>query len=225
MHAGRARLGASAARTCAGDASSADHGEPRVAQREGEATGADPELEHRTGPGEAGQHGDRTLGVEGRRRTSRRRRRRRPRRSARGRAALRQSGRAEWRGRPGGGRPAEVGVAQPAAITEPLAPATLTDMLDGGWRLLRRQPGTILGLSAMFLVPSAVLAGLASAAVDSDVQSTFAFPTFGDSSFPLAGAVRHRGRRGGPVPRRALPRCGPHLRRAGGRLGVGPRRG
>ena len=76
-------------------------------------------------------------------------------------------------------------MAQPAANTEPLAPATLTDMLDGGWRLLRRQPGTILGLSAMFLVPSAVLAGLASAAVDSDVQSTFAFPTFGDSSFPL----------------------------------------
>jgi hypothetical protein len=77
-------------------------------------------------------------------------------------------------------------VAQPAANTEPLAPATLTDMLDGGWRLLRRQPGTILGLSAMFLVPSAVLAGLASAAVDSDVQSTLALPAFGsDSSFPL----------------------------------------
>jgi hypothetical protein len=77
-------------------------------------------------------------------------------------------------------------VAQPAANTEPLAPATLTDMLDGGWRLLRRQPGTILGLSAMFLVPSAVLAGLASAAVDTDVQSTFALPTVGSSSsFPL----------------------------------------
>jgi len=77
-------------------------------------------------------------------------------------------------------------VAQPAANTEPLAPATLTDMLDGGWRLLRRQPGTILGLSAMFLVPSAVLAGLASAAVDTDIQSTFAIPTFGSgSSFPL----------------------------------------
>ena len=44
-------------------------------------------------------------------------------------------------------------MAQPAAISEPLAPATLTDMLDGGWRLLHRQPGTILGLSAMFLVP------------------------------------------------------------------------
>jgi hypothetical protein len=77
-------------------------------------------------------------------------------------------------------------VAQPAANTEPLAPATLTDMLDGGWRLLRRQPGTILALSAMFLVPSAVLAGLASAAVDTDIQSTFAIPTFGSgSSFPL----------------------------------------
>ena len=77
-------------------------------------------------------------------------------------------------------------MAQPAANSEPLAPATLTDMLDGGWRLLHRQPGTILGLSAMFLVPSAVVAGLASAAVDSDVQSTFAIPTFGDSgSFPI----------------------------------------
>ncbi len=93
-------------------------------------------------------------------------------------------------------------MAQPAANTEPLAPATLTDMLDGGWKLLRRQPGTILGLSAMFLVPAAVLAGLASAAVDTDVQSTFALPTFNDtSSFPVlalfvtvvAAAVRSLG--------------------------------
>lgn len=93
-------------------------------------------------------------------------------------------------------------MAQPAANTEPLAPATLTDMLDGGWKLLRRQPGTILGLSAMFLVPAAVLAGLASAAVDTDVQSTFALPTFNDTgSFPVlalfvtvvAAAVRSLG--------------------------------
>jgi hypothetical protein len=81
-------------------------------------------------------------------------------------------------------------VAQPAAIIEPLAPATLTDMLDGGWRLLRRQPGTILGLSAMFLAPSAVLAGLASAAVDADIQSSFAFPTLGATgSFPVVSLL------------------------------------
>lgn len=78
-------------------------------------------------------------------------------------------------------------MAQPAVIVEPLGPATLTDMLDGGWRLLREQPGTILGLSAMFLVPSAVLAGLSSAAVDSDLPSLFG--TFGvNNSFP-AGAL------------------------------------
>ena len=81
-------------------------------------------------------------------------------------------------------------MAQPAANTEPLAPATLTDMLDGGWRLLRRQPGTILALSAMFLVPSAVLAGLASAAVDTDIQSTFALPPLGtNSSFPVVSLL------------------------------------
>jgi hypothetical protein len=81
-------------------------------------------------------------------------------------------------------------VPQPEAIIEPLAPATLTDMLDGGWRLLRRQPGTILGLCAMFLAPAAVVSGLASAAIDSDLQSAFALPTLsGTGSFPVAGLL------------------------------------
>ena len=48
-------------------------------------------------------------------------------------------------------------MAQPAVIVEPVEPATLTDMLDGGWRLLHEQPGTVLALSAMCLVPATVL--------------------------------------------------------------------
>ncbi len=80
---------------------------------------------------------------------------------------------------------------QPAPTVEPLAPATLTDMLDGGWRMLHDQPGTILGLSAMFLVPSAVLAGLATASVDTQLETSFgllSMPTGSDGSFPL-GAI------------------------------------
>jgi hypothetical protein len=81
-------------------------------------------------------------------------------------------------------------VAQPAAIVEPLGPATLTDMLDGGWRLLHRRPGTLLALGAMFLAPGALLAGLASAAVDTDVQTIFALPTSdANGVFPLAALV------------------------------------
>ena len=79
---------------------------------------------------------------------------------------------------------------QPAAMVEPLAPATLTDMLDGGWRLLHRRPGTVLALSAVFLLPSAVLAGLAAAAVDTDVGSTLGLQTFAtDGSFPVASLL------------------------------------
>lgn len=84
-------------------------------------------------------------------------------------------------------------MAQPAAIVEPLEPATLTDMLDGGWRLLHEQPGTVLALSAMCLVPATVLAGLASAAVGSDVSSLLTLPgtSSGSSSdvFPLAALL------------------------------------
>ena len=83
-----------------------------------------------------------------------------------------------------------MGVVQPAAIVEPLAPATLTDMLDGGWRLLHRRPGTLLALSAMFLVPSAIVAGLGAAATDADVGSTLGLQTFGgETSFPVAGLL------------------------------------
>lgn len=79
---------------------------------------------------------------------------------------------------------------QPAAIVEPLGPATLTDMLDGGWRLLHRRPGTLLALSAVFLAPGALLAGLSSAAVDADVQSTFVLPTVdANGVFPIAALV------------------------------------
>lgn len=67
-------------------------------------------------------------------------------------------------------------MAQPAAMVEPLEPATLTDMLDGGWRLLHEQPGTVLALSAMCLLPATVLAGLASAAVDADVSTLLSIP-------------------------------------------------
>lgn len=84
-------------------------------------------------------------------------------------------------------------MAQPAVIVEPLEPATLTDMLDGGWRLLHEQPGTVLALSAMCLVPATVLSGLASAAVGSDVSTLLAIPgtTNGSSSdsFPLAALL------------------------------------
>lgn len=61
-------------------------------------------------------------------------------------------------------------MAQPATTVEPLRPATLTDMLDGGYRLLRAQPGTVLGLTAMFLVPSAIVAGLASTSADAGLS-------------------------------------------------------
>jgi hypothetical protein len=82
-------------------------------------------------------------------------------------------------------------VAQPAATVEPLRPATLTDLLDGGYRLLREQPGTVLGLTAMFLVPSAIVAGLASSSADGglsvvvDPGSFTSSNTSSDGSFPF----------------------------------------
>lgn len=82
-------------------------------------------------------------------------------------------------------------MAQPAATVEPLRPATLTDLLDGGYRLLREQPGTVLGLTAMFLVPSAIVAGLASSSADGglsvvvDPGSFTSSNTSSDGSFPF----------------------------------------
>jgi hypothetical protein len=69
-------------------------------------------------------------------------------------------------------------VAQPAATTRPLEPATLTDMLDGGYRLLHDRPGTVLGLSATFLVPSAVLSGLSAASASSAFEVVFSSNAF-----------------------------------------------
>ncbi|HEY6532046.1 MAG TPA: hypothetical protein VIY72_07065 [Acidimicrobiales bacterium] len=46
-------------------------------------------------------------------------------------------------------------------------------MLDGGYRLLREQSGTVLGLTAMFLVPSAIVAGLASSSSDGGLGILF----------------------------------------------------
>jgi hypothetical protein len=82
-------------------------------------------------------------------------------------------------------------VAQPAATVEPLRPATLTDLLDGGYRLLRDQPGTVLGLTAMFLVPSAIVVGLASSSVDTGLSAVLDPASFtssssaSDGSFPV----------------------------------------
>jgi hypothetical protein len=83
-------------------------------------------------------------------------------------------------------------VAQPAVMVEPLEPATLTDMLDGGWRLLHEQPGTVLALSALCLVPATVVSGLASAAVGSNVSTLLTLPGASGSSsdaFPLAALL------------------------------------
>jgi hypothetical protein len=92
--------------------------------------------------------------------------------------------------RPGGGRSTEVGVAQPAEIVEPLEPATLTDMLDGGWKLLRERPGTVLGLSAVCLAPAAVLEGLAAASVDTGFSTLFTFQTdTSDTGLQIAGLL------------------------------------
>jgi len=148
-------------------------------------------------------------------------------------------------GTAGGGRPAEVGVAQPAVRVEPLGPATLTDMLDGGWRLLHDQPGTVLALSAMFLVPSAVLAGAGTAALDEDVSTVVlgvplleesdSFPweamlaSVGSSALRALGVLflgvaltyvvtaRQSGARLG-----AVPAAGLALRRSGAVLGAWP---
>ncbi len=84
-------------------------------------------------------------------------------------------------------------MAQPAVIVEPVEPATLTDMLDGGWRLLHEQPGTVLALSAMCLVPATVLSGLASAAVGANVSTLLTLPgatgnTTSDA-FPIAALL------------------------------------
>jgi 3-carboxy-cis,cis-muconate cycloisomerase len=81
-------------------------------------------------------------------------------------------------------------VAQPAEIVEPLEPATLTDMLDGGWKLLRERPGTMLGLSAVCLLPAAVLEGLAAASVDTGFSSLFTFQAdTSDTGLQVAGLL------------------------------------
>jgi hypothetical protein len=62
-------------------------------------------------------------------------------------------------------------VSQAAAMEEPLRPATLTDLLDGGYRLLRARPGTVLALSALFVVPGHVLAGMANRGTIEDLNA------------------------------------------------------
>jgi hypothetical protein len=54
-------------------------------------------------------------------------------------------------------------------VPEPVRPATLTDLLDGGFRLLRSRPGTVLALSAVFVVPGQVFAGVANRASIEDL--------------------------------------------------------
>jgi hypothetical protein len=56
-----------------------------------------------------------------------------------------------------------------AAAPEPVRPSTLTDLLDGGFRLLRGRPGTVLALSALFVVPGQVFAGVANRASIEDL--------------------------------------------------------
>ena len=89
------------------------------------------------------------------------------------------------------GEVAAVAIAQPATMIRPLAPATLTDMLDGGYRLLHRRPGIVLGLSALFIVPSAILAGLSSIGSPSPFATIFTPGSFTGSStdFPLAALL------------------------------------
>lgn len=64
---------------------------------------------------------------------------------------------------PVGPPPAPVGSVAPARQTDGaamrrLGPSTAFDILDGAFTILRRAPGTILGLTAIFVVPSQLLA-------------------------------------------------------------------
>jgi hypothetical protein len=56
-------------------------------------------------------------------------------------------------------------------VPDPVRPSTLTDLLDGGFRLLRSRPGTVLGLSALFVAPGQVFAGVANRASIEDLNS------------------------------------------------------
>jgi hypothetical protein len=66
---------------------------------------------------------------------------------------------------------------------EPVRPSTLTDLLDGGFRLLRSRPGTVLALSALFVVPGQVFAGVANRASIEDLGAVL-----GGSAVLSAGA-------------------------------------
>ena len=63
---------------------------------------------------------------------------------------------------PVGPPPAPVGLAPPrqidGAATRRLGPSTAFDILDGAFTILRRAPGTVLGLTAIFVVPTQMLA-------------------------------------------------------------------
>ncbi len=73
---------------------------------------------------------------------------------------------------------------QSAASVRPFEPATLTDLLDGGYRLLRSRPGPVLGLTALAVVPAQLLSGIAALDSVQQVEASFG-PTagFGNNDF------------------------------------------
>ena len=59
----------------------------------------------------------------------------------------------------------------PGVVVEAARPATLTDLLDGGFRVLKGQPGTVLALTALFVVPGQLFAGVANRTAIEDLSS------------------------------------------------------
>jgi hypothetical protein len=79
-----------------------------------------------------------------------------------------------------------------------LAPMTMSDLLDGGFTIIKRAPATIVGLTALFVVPVQVLAaflgrGVAGFDFDEAVQETNTTFDFGAQTNTSSGIVLQAG--------------------------------
>jgi hypothetical protein len=70
-----------------------------------------------------------------------------------------------------------------AALPAPLRPMTVGDIIDGAFQVLKRAPGTVLAISAVFVIPIQVLAAWLQRDTASDLEAMFDDATqFGSTS-------------------------------------------
>jgi hypothetical protein len=70
------------------------------------------------------------------------------------------------------------------ALPVPLRPLTIGEIVDGAFRVLKRAPGTVLAISAIFVIPSQLIAAWAQRDTISDIDALF-----GDAGAQFQGST------------------------------------